>query len=149
VTLSNNKVGHSFPTGPLNIARAWIEVVTVDASGGTVFHSGLLDSQNHIEAGSYILKPLAIDTAGHMLMEPDLWHPVGPKFRRAVLAGESDTYDYRFKVPPGTRGPLLIKARLRYAKANQFFMDAVYPDVHRETPIIDVSSAETSIQLQP
>jgi hypothetical protein len=23
----------------------------------------------------------------------DLWHPVGPKFRRAVLAGESDTYD--------------------------------------------------------
>ena len=24
VTLSNNKVGHGFPTGPLNIARAWI-----------------------------------------------------------------------------------------------------------------------------
>jgi len=148
VTLANNKVGHGFPTGPLNIARAWIEVVIEDGSGRMVFHSGLLDSENHIEAGSYILKPLAIDTAGHMLMKPDLWHPVGPKFRRAVLARESDTYDYSFKVPPGTQGPLSVKTRLRYSKANQFFMDAVYPDANRQAPITDLSSARARIELQ-
>jgi hypothetical protein len=147
VTLSNNKVGHGFPTGPLNIARAWIEMVVEDASGRTVFHSGLLDSENHIEAGSYILKPLAIDTAGHMLMKPDLWHPVGPQFRRAVLARESDTYDYSFRAPPGTLGPLVVRARLRYSKANQFFMDAVYPEAHRQAPITDLSAAQTTIEL--
>ena len=135
VTLTNNKVGHGFPTGPLNIARAWIEVVVEDASGRTVFHSGMLDAQNHIEAGSYILKPLAIDSSGRMVMKPDLWHPVGPQFRRAVLAREPDTYDYSFKLPPGTQGPLLVKARLRYSKANQFFMDAVYADAHRQARI--------------
>lgn len=148
VILSNNKVGHGFPTGPLNIARAWIEVVIEEGSGWTVFHSGRLDSQNHIEAGSYILKPLAMDTAGHMFMKPDLWHPVGPQFRRAVLARESDTYEYSFKVPPGTQGPLLVKARLRYSKANQFFMDAVYAGAHREAPITDLSSAQARIELQ-
>jgi hypothetical protein len=148
VILSNNKVGHGFPTGPLNIARAWIEVVIEDASGRTVFHSGLLDRQNHIEAGSYILKPLAMDTAGHMFMKSDLWHPVGPQFRRAVLARESDTYDYSFKVPPGTQGPLLVKARLRYSKANQFFMDAVYRGSQRQAPITDVSSAQATIELR-
>jgi len=148
VILSNNKVGHGFPTGPLNIARAWIEMVVEDSSGRTVFHSGLLDSQNHIEAGSYILKPLAMDTAGHMFMKPDLWHPVGPQFRRAVPARESDEYDYSVKVPPGTQGPLFVKARLRYSKANQFFMDAVYAGVHREAPITDLSSAQARIELQ-
>ncbi len=86
VTMSNRKVGHGFPTGPLNIARAWIEFLVEDDSGHNVFHSGLLDSANHIEAGSYILKPLAIDTSGRMIMKPDLWHPVGPQFRPAVLA---------------------------------------------------------------
>ena len=147
IVLSNNKVGHGFPTGPLNIARGWIEVVVEDASGRTVFHSGLLDAQNHIEPGSYILKPLAINTAGHMIMKPDLWHPVGPQFRRAVLARESDSYFYAFKVPQGARGPLLVKARLRYRKANQFFMDAVYPDARRQAPITDVASAELRVEL--
>ncbi|MGZ4817429.1 MAG: hypothetical protein ACXVZJ_02320 [Terriglobales bacterium] len=149
VTLSNRKVGHSFPTGPLNIARAWIEVVAEeDATGRRLFHSGLLDSENHIEAGSYILKPLAIDASGHMIMKPDLWHPDGPKFRRAILAGESDTYDYAFIVPPGTHGALSIKARLRYSKANQFFMDAVYPEQRRQPPITDLSSAQLRLELK-
>ncbi len=148
VTLSNRKVGHSFPTGPLNIARAWIELVVEDASGRQVFHSGLLDAQNHIEAGSYVLKPLAINTAGQMILKPDLWHPVGPKFRRAVLAGESDAYEYVFRLPPRMKSPLTVKARLRYSKANQFFMDAVYPDSRREAPITDISSASSAVELR-
>ena len=148
VRLTNKKVGHGFPTGPLNIARAWIEVVVADAAGRTVFHSGLLDDENHIEAGSYILKPLAIDTSGHMILKPDLWHPVGPKFRRAILAGESDTYDYEFPVPPSAHGGLSIKSRLRYSKANQFFMDAVYPDQRRRAPITDLSSSQARIALR-
>jgi len=148
VTLANKKVGHGFPTGPLNIARAWIEVVVEDANGRSVFHSGLLDAENHIEAGSYILKPLAIDASGHMLMKRDLWHPIGPNFRRAILAGESDTYAFEFRVPPGTRGALSITARLRYSKANQFFMDAVYPEQRREAPLTDISSAQSRIELQ-
>ncbi len=147
IRLSNKKAGHGFPTGPLNIARAWIEVVVEDASGRMVFHSGLLDRENHIEPDSYVLKPLAINSAGEMVMKPDLWHPVGPRFRPAVLAGESAAYEYRFRVPPGAAGPLKVKARLRYAKANQFFMDAVYPAAHREPPVTDISSGQAEIRL--
>lgn len=149
IKLRNKKVGHGFPTGPLNIARAWIEVVVQDGSGRTVFHSGLLDEQNRIEDGSFILKPLAINTAGKMIMKADLWHPVGPQFRPAVLAGDSSTFDYRFRVPPEAVGPLTIKARLRYAKANQFFMDAVYPAERRQAPVTDISSAQTTSEIIP
>jgi hypothetical protein len=42
----------------------------------------------------------------------------------------------------------LVRARLRYSKANQFFMDAVYPDAHRQAPITDLSSTQTRIELQ-
>lgn len=147
VVLTNNKAGHGFPTGPLNIVRAWVELTVRDQAGNEVFHSGRLDAEKHIEAGSYVLKPLAIDKAGHMVMEPEIWHPTGPKYVPAVLPGRSETYEYTFQAPAGARGPLVVEARLRYRKANQFFMDSVYPGQHREARITDVSSGRIEIPL--
>lgn len=146
VVVKNEKVGHGFPTGPLNIARAWIEVEVKDADGATIYHSGMLDAQGHIEAGSYVLKPLAIDSAGRMILKPDLWHPTGPKYRPAILAGNSESYDYEFRLPRGGRMPISIQARMRYRKANQSFMDAVYSD-RRQSPITDI--AFHRIQIGP
>jgi hypothetical protein len=147
VTLTNRKVGHSFPTGPLNIGRAWIELDVLDSNGREVFHSGRLDPENHIEAGSFVLKPLAITTEGKEIMMADLWHPLGPKFRPAILPGHSETYDYHFKIPENATGPLKISARLRYRKANQFFMDSVYTKHHREAAITDVSSEKLLVAI--
>jgi len=146
--LTNRKAGHGFPTGPLNIVRAWLELTVSDARGREIFHSGHLDEGNHIEAGSYVLKPLAIDLHGAMIQEPDLWHPSGPRYRPAVLPGQSAAYDYEFRVPGDVRGPLAVRARLLYRKANQFFMDSVYPDAHRTARVTDVSSAAAEIQLR-
>lgn len=147
VVLTNEKVGHSFPTGPLNIGRAWIEMKVRDDAGRTIFHSGELDNQNHIEAGSFILRPLSITTDGKEIMMPDLWHPNGPKFRPAIPPGHSATCDYQVKVPLNADGPLFITARLRYRKANQFFMDAVYTHVHREASITDISSGQLNVEI--
>jgi hypothetical protein len=145
--LSNNKAGHGFPTGPLNIVRAWVELTVYDSTGKEVFHSGLLDAEDHIEPGSYVLKPLAINLHSQMILEPDLWHPAGPRYRPAILAGQSATYGYEFRVPPGARGPLAVRARLRYRKANQYFMDSVYPSGHRTARIMDISSSGADIEL--
>lgn len=147
VALTNNKVGHSFPTGPLNIGRAWIELEIVDSAGHEIFHSGKLDAQNHIEAGSYILKPLAITTDSREIVMADLWHPTGPLYRPAILPGQSQGFAYQAQIPEGAQGPLRVIARLRYCKANQFFMDSVYTDVHREAPITDISSSQITIEV--
>ncbi|HEV2426378.1 MAG TPA: multiheme c-type cytochrome [Terriglobia bacterium] len=147
VVLTNKKVGHGFPTGPLNIGRAWIELKVLAADGRLIFHSGDLDAQNHVETGSYILRPLAITTDGREIMMPDLWHPAGPQFRPAVLPGQSEEFDYQVEVPGNVRGPLSVAARLRYRKANQFFMDSVYPDARREAPITDISSGRLRLEI--
>jgi len=147
IVLSNRKIGHSFPTGPLNIGRAWIEMQVLDSDGREIFHSGKLDPQNHIEAGSFILKPFAITTDGHEIIMPDLWHPKGPQFRPAILPGQLEEFGYQVPVPLGVQGPLRVTARLRYRKANQFFMDSVYTDVHREAPVTDISSEQVSVGI--
>lgn len=147
VALTNKKAGHSFPTGPLNVVRVWMEVEVRDQSGKELFHSGRLDSQNHLEDGTYILRPIALTQSGQSIMTADIWHPKGPQYRPAIAPGAAESFAYRFSVPRGVIAPLVVKVRLRYRKANQFFVDAVYPDQHREAPITDVASTSARIQV--
>ena len=80
-------------------------------------------------------------------MTPDIWHPVGPQFRPAINPGESETLDYRFLVPRSLTGPMVVQARLRYRKANQFFMNEVYDPDHREVPITDISRVSEEVAV--
>ncbi len=147
LVLTNKKVGHSFPTGPLNVVRVWIELDVHDQAGNEVYRSGGLDAQNHLEAGTYALRPIAITKDGRSIMTPDIWHPDGPNYRQAIAPDKSESFDYRFRVPWRVEGPLVVNARLRYRKANQFFMDAVYPHQNRKAPITDVSSNTAKVAI--
>jgi len=129
------------------VVRVWIELEVYDKAGKKVFHSGELDRENHVEAGSYILRPIALTQSGPSILTPDIWHPQGPQFRPAINPGESGSFEYRFPVPKTVSGPLLVRARLRYRKANQFFMNEVYAPDHREAPVTDLSSASEEIAV--
>lgn len=146
--ISNNKAGHSFPTGPLDLIRAWVEIVVTDQTGREIFHSGKLDAQNHIEPGSFILKAVGVDANGGEIVRHDLWHLVGAKFKRAIFPGYSDMYEYQLKVPRDVKGPLQVAARLRYRKANQYFMDMLFPGQHRTATVTDISTDKIEILLQ-
>jgi len=145
--LTNKKAGHSFPTGPLNVVRVWLEMSVRDQKGKVIFHSGELDGNNHVEPGTYVLRPIAITEEGQVIMTTDIWHPKGPIYRPAIAPGKTAAFVYRFRVPQDVIGPLVVSGRLRYRKANQFFMGAVYPHQHHEAPITDISSASIQIAI--
>jgi hypothetical protein len=147
--LTNNKVGHSFPTGPLDLIRVWVEITARDGAGHVVFHSGQLLPNHHIEPGAFILKAVGVDAEGKEIVRHDLWHLVGAKFKRAIFPGYSDMYQYSFAVPRGTVGPIQISARLRYRKANQYFMDVVFPGQNRTAPVTDLSSDRALVAVAP
>ena len=145
--VSNNKAGHSFPTGPLDLIRAWVEVRVSDSTGRVVFHSGELMPDDHLEPGTFVLKAEGVNAEGQEIVRHDLWHYVGAKWKRAIFPGYSDMYEYKFKVPRNVKGPLTITARLRYRKANQYFMDFAFPGKHLQSPITDLSSDRVDVQL--
>jgi Domain of unknown function (DUF4405)/Cytochrome c554 and c-prime len=145
--ISNNKAGHSFPTGPLDLIRAWVEIKVSDQSGRVIFHSGELLPDDHLEPGTFVLKAEGVNAEGQEIVRHDLWHYVGAKWKRAIFPGYSDMYEYHFTVPRNVKGPIIIAARLRYRKANQYFMDFAFPGKHLQTPITDVSSDHVEVQL--
>jgi hypothetical protein len=145
--ISNNKAGHSFPTGPLDLIRAWVEVRVEDRWGLAVFHSGELSPDGYDEPGTFVLKAVGINPEGEEIVRHDLWHYVGAKWKRAIFPGYSDMVEYKFSVPRTVKGPLTITARLRYRKANQYFMDFAFPGKHLQTPITDISSDRVEVPV--
>lgn len=99
--LTNNKPGHDFPTGPLDIIQAWVELSVTDQAGNVVFRTGQRDSAHFIAPGSFMLKAEPVDQYGNLIDRHNLWEMVGVRYRRALYPGFSDRERFTF-VCPGT-----------------------------------------------
>jgi hypothetical protein len=102
--LTNNKPGHDFPTGPLDIIQAWVEITVTDQTGRVVFASGQRDSAHFIAPGSFMFKAEPVDQYGNLIDRHNLWEMVGVRYRRALYPGSSDQEQFSF-VCPGTLVP--------------------------------------------
>jgi hypothetical protein len=91
VVMASSKVGHDFPTGPLDIIQSWLEVHVKDPSGREVFASGRRDPKHFIEPGTFLFKAEPVDQHGNLIDRHNLWEMVGVRYRRALFPGYSDT----------------------------------------------------------
>ncbi len=99
VVLTANKVGHDFPTGPLDIIQSWVEIHVVDDQGREIFSSGTRDERHFIEPGSFLFKAEPVDQYGNLIDRHNLWEMVGVRYRRALFPGYSDTVEYLVDCP--------------------------------------------------
>ena len=171
VNITSNKVGHDFPTGPLDIIQAWIELEITDALGNVVFHSGTVDERNFIEPGSFLFKAEAVDQYGNLIDRHNLWEMVGVRYRRSLFPGFADAAEYSFscpsvlstekkpplekedfafKAPSDFSGKLRVRAKLRYRKVDQFLLNFLFgEDTKVTSPITDMSEDEAVIAVVP
>lgn len=124
--LTNNKVGHDFPTGPLDIIQAWVELSVTDQNGRVVFQSGQRDSAHFIAPGSFMLKAEPVDENGNLIDRHNLWEMVGVRYRRSVFPGFSDREKFMFDCPDADVTELNVMARLMYRKADQYLLNFLF-----------------------
>jgi hypothetical protein len=147
VTVLNNKPGHDFPTGPLDIIQSWLEVVVTDHAGRTVFSSGTTDARNFIEPGAFMFKAEPVDRYGKLIDRHNLWEMVGVRYRRSLFPGFSDRAEFAFAAPeePST---LNVEVRLQYRKINQFLLNELFGEERGMTaPITTISSAAQLVRV--
>ena len=173
VLITSNKVGHDFPTGPLDIIQSWINVEIVDQAGEVVFSSGGLDEKNFIAPGAFMFKAEPVDRYGNLIDRHNLWEMVGVRFRRAIFPGFSDAANYTFLCPAGVpatpaeaavpedfhrdfqvtpgnaTGDLTITARLDYRKVDQYLLNFVFgEDSGLTAPVVEMAEAEKTIRVE-
>lgn len=167
VIMTSNKVGHDYPTGPLDMIQSWVELQVKDENGLTVFSSGQRDDRNFLPPGTFLFKAEPIDQYGNLIDRHNLWEMVGVRYRRSLFPGYTDTVGYsvlcpsgvpskpsakipssrQFSVPVGAAGGKLhIEAILHYRKIDQFLLNYVLGEKSGVTaPVVDVASATASV----
>src|ERR1041385_897624 len=173
VLITNNKVGHDFPTGPLDIIQSWVELVVVDQRGDTIFETGERDPRHFIQPGSFIFKAEPVDQYGKLIDHHNLWERVGVRYRRSMFPGQSDRAEFSFNCPAtafkriaggggetdsqrfafrSPRGPVTrldVTARLLYRKVDQFLLNFLFGESSGITsPVTVVSEDTTSIEVR-
>jgi hypothetical protein len=173
VLITNNKVGHDFPTGPLDIIQSWVEIVVVDQRGDTVYETGERDPRHFIQPGSFIFKAEPVDQYGKLIDRHNLWEMVGVRYRRSMFpgqsdraefsfncpatsfkrvagaGGESDSARFAFRLPQGHVTRLDVRARLLYRKVDQFLLNFLFGESSGITsPVTVVSEDSTSIEVR-
>jgi hypothetical protein len=170
VVMTSNKVGHDYPTGPLDMIQSWVELRVEDASGHTVFVSGQRDERNFLPPGTFLFKAEPVDQYGNLIDRHNLWEMVGVRYRRSLFPGYSDTVEYNVMCPSGAPhlplaevkpntdfslpaglavGKLHVEAILHYRKIDQFLLNYVMGDKSGLTaPVVDVARATTDVCVE-
>jgi hypothetical protein len=161
LVLTNNKTGHGFPTGPMDIIRSWVEITVTDDSGSVVYESGKLDAEGRMNPDAVIFKAEGIDREGKLIDKHNLWEMVGAQYKRVLFPGMSDTATYQFlcpvaltvaadqadvenrslefNAPRGIR-ELQVAVELKYQKADADFMDRLFgKEAGVRTPVTTIS----------
>ncbi|MEE8411350.1 MAG: multiheme c-type cytochrome [Acidobacteriota bacterium] len=173
VVLSSNKVGHDFPTGPLDIIQSWVKIVVTDDQGRVIYTSGRRDERNYLEPGTFLFKVEPVDQYGNLIDRHNLWEMVGVRFRRALFPGFTDTVEFDIGCPANIPRPpdgvpqepdrsvsghtippasvassYTIEASLNYRKFDQFLLDYMFgEDAGLTAPPVEISSATATVRV--
>jgi len=171
--LTNNKAGHDFPTGPLDMIEAWVEVTVTDEDGRMIYSSARPDERDYLVNPKIVFKAEPIDKLGRLIGKHELWRMVGARFKRALFPGFADTTDFAFACPampsppdqrvrlhdrdetfplpddfPGTE--LKVTAVVWYCKFSAPFLDRLFgPEERMRSEVTDISRAQAVIRVMP
>lgn len=173
VVMTSNKVGHDYPTGPLDIIQSWVELAITDGEGRTVFTSGTRDARHFLAPGTVLFKAEPVDQHGNLIDRHNLWEMVGVRFRRSLFPGYSDAFDYRLPYavhstrdltprPTGTKdreafampslapGRYRVEAVLNYRKVDQFLLNYLLGEREGLTaPVVGLARAGAVLEVGP
>ena len=146
----NTKVGHQFPTGPLDVIQSWLEFTATDDKGQPVFSAGTLDANGRLQGKTVEYRSFLLNRQGEVLYNHALWDAVGARDKRTILPGASDSAEFRFRVPRGIAGPLHCKVRLLYRKFNPDSLAAIFPSTTPPpVPITEIASFNADFPVKP
>ncbi len=148
VGVSSNRIGHYFPAGTVDINEPWLELVVKDADGKSVYASGLIGPDNHVDPEARFYFSRLVNRDGKHVWRHDLFNAVGESHVNLLHPGRADIQTFRIRIPEGAKGPLQAHARLRYRKFNQRYAAWALDDKDIRLPIVDMAEARLSIALQ-
>jgi hypothetical protein len=145
IKVTNSGAGHKLPTGLTEARLIWTEIVVRDNSGRTIFSSGEMDDEGHIEEDAVKYQTVFGDSTGKHTEK--VWLADRILSDNRILPKGYSTENYEFMIPENAKGPLTIAVKLNYVSATQELSDILFGKGEVRPPVIEMASANATLDL--
>jgi hypothetical protein len=130
VVITNERVGHRFPGGALDLHDVWVEVVVEDGLGEALASHGMRTATGQ----PHVLHAVMVDAQGKPVTAHRIEDFRAPVYDTTIAARDSVVIPYRFVVPDGLgaeRRPLRARVRLLHRSRERDLFAAACEDDDR------------------
>ena len=148
VTTRNARVGHNFPSGPIDVQEVWLQAELRDKDGAVVDQIGALDAAHYVDPNAPILGSRKVEDAqGKQLIHHEFWK-VAKVVGRRVLAPFASVQDHLdLRVPSSAQGPFTLTTRWNFRRTNQHIADWVWEGKGVTMPVTVLDHAEHAVTI--
>jgi hypothetical protein len=156
VTVENNYVGHSLPSGVTAERQMWIAIVARDQSGQILYQSGQLDANGDLMDHHSSLNPNADSdlTIFRQLMYGETGKEVLFFWQAKTVENNliptfgSKTASYEFALPQNLSGEINLEVTLRFRTLPPYFLRELgLGDLVAKVPVVDMAKVVKRIGI--
>jgi tetratricopeptide (TPR) repeat protein len=147
VVVQNKNIGHSLIPEVRDLYEAWVEFEVKDSDGAEIYHSGFLQPDGSLDPRAHSFTNRPVNEDGGFVDNHKVWTIHSVAYDSTVPAGRSGLIRYEFHIPPGTKGPLTITARVNYRHLRQSYLNNIFGKDHPAYPIVEISSRVRTLNL--
>ena len=147
---TNARIGHNFPSGPIDVQETWLEALLQDSEGRVIAHIGGLDAVNRVDGAAPILGSRGIvDAQGNKLIHHEFWRAKRVVDKR-VLAPRASLRDaITLAWPQAQPGRYTLLVRWNFRRMNQDIVDWVWPGEQRSAHVVVLDQSSYALTLEP
>ncbi len=119
-TLTNQRIGHAFPAGPLDLNEVWLEVLVMDLNWSGLYYRGNI-LRGRVDMPVATLGAREVDASGATIPRHRILEIAEVVDKRVVPLGGSVTDTLEVALTEGIVWPLEVRARWLFRRANPEF----------------------------
>src|SRR5438477_2240136 len=143
-------MGHVFPQGTSDSNEIWVDF-EARAGGRTIGRSGALsglDDTGKVDEWAHFVNVLMLDRHGNRINRRNPQDIFTPLYDHQIPPGAAQVVHYRLDVPADARGPVELRARVRYRKFDFKYMEYVHKDAPvPKLPVVDLCEDRVTLPL--
>jgi tetratricopeptide (TPR) repeat protein len=147
VVIQNKNIGHSLIPEQRDIYEAWVEFIAKQSDGTEIYHSGFIQPDGMLDARAHSFTNRPVNANGDYVEKHQVWTIHSMAYDNTIPSGRSALVRYEFRIPPNTKGPVTITARVNYRHLRQGYLNYVFGKDHPAYPIVELSARTRTLAI--
>ena len=147
VVIQNKNIGHSLIPEVRDLYEAWVQFSAFDANGAKIYESGFLKPDGTLDTSAHSFTNRPVNVVGEFVDNHVVSAIHSVAYDNTVQSGRSALVRYRFALPAGVKGPIMLQARVNYRHLRQSYLDNIFGPDHPAYPVVQLASRSRAVTI--